>query len=176
MSKETEYMDIYNENKEKTGRIVDRKTPLKKGEFMMYVLAILEREEDGRILITQRSLDKKWAAGAWEIPGGGSKAGETSLDAVKREVLEETGLDISACPDTQKTPVFSYVNEDLERGDNYFVDIYHFVFAFDENDVTIEQSEAIDHKFATLDEITELNEQSSFLHYRRLLQALGKEN
>ncbi|MBP3806278.1 MAG: NUDIX hydrolase [Oribacterium sp.] len=176
MSKETEYMDIYNENKEKTGRIVDRKTPLKKGEFMMYVLAILEREEDGRILITQRSLDKKWAAGAWEIPGGGSKAGEMSLDAVKREVLEETGLDISPCPDTQKTPVFSYVNEDLERGDNYFVDIYHFVFSFDEKDVTIEKSEAIDHKFATLDEITELNEQSSFLHYRRLLQALGKEN
>lgn len=176
MSKETEYMDIYNENKEKTGRVADRKTPLKKGEFMMYVLAILEREGDGRLLITQRSLDKKWAAGAWEIPGGGSKTGESSLDAVKREVLEETGLDISKCPDAQKTPVFSYVNEDLERGDNYFVDIYRFVFPFDEKDVTIEQSEAIDHKFATLDEITALNEQSSFLHYRRLLQALGKEN
>lgn len=173
MSNKVEYMDVYNENKEKTGRIVDRKTPLKKGEFMMYVLAILERSEDGQILITRRSLDKKWAAGAWEIPGGGSIAGETSLEAVAREVMEETGLDVSVCDDAQKKPIYSYVNEDLERGDNYFVDIYHFRFSFDEKDVNIQKSEAIDHKFATIDEITELNEQSAFLHYRRLLLALG---
>ncbi len=173
MSNKIEYMDIYNEKKEKTGRIVDRKTPLKKGEFMMYVLAILERSSDGKLLITRRSLDKKWAAGAWEIPGGGSIAGETSFEAVKREVLEETGLDVTVCDESQKTPIYSYVNEDLERGDNYFVDIYHFRFPIEEKNVSIQKSEAIDHKFATIDEITELNEQSAFLHYRRLLLALG---
>ncbi len=173
MEKAIEYMDVYNENKEKTGRIVDRKTPLKKGEFMMYVLAILERPSDHKLLITQRALDKKWAAGAWEIPGGASMAGETSFQAVTREVQEETGLDVTVCPKEQRTPIYSYVNEDLERGDNYFVDIYHFVFPFEEKDVTIQKSEAIDHKFATIEEITELNGQSAFLHYRRLLLALG---
>ncbi|ETP71941.1 ADP-ribose pyrophosphatase [Lachnospiraceae bacterium JC7] len=175
MGNSVEYMDIYDENRQKTGRIADRKTPLKKGEFMMYVLAILERPSDGKMLITRRALDKKWAAGAWEIPGGASVAGENSLDAVAREVKEETDLDISVCPEEQKTPVFSYMNEDLERGDNYFVDIYHFVFPFEEKDVNIQRSEAIDHKFATIDDITALNEKSEFLHYRRLLQALGIE-
>ncbi len=173
MGKAVEYMDVYNENKEKTGRIVDRKTPLKKGEFMMYVLAILERPSDHKLLITRRALDKKWAAGAWEIPGGASMAGETSFQAVTREVMEETGLDVTVCPDEQRKVIYSYINEDLERGDNYFVDIYHFVFPFEEKDVTIQKSEAIDHKFATIEEITELNEQSAFLHYRRLLLALG---
>ena len=175
MGKATEYMDIYDENRQKTGRIADRKTPLKKGEFMMYVLAILERPADGKMLITRRALNKKWAAGAWEIPGGASMAGESSFQAVEREVKEETGLDVSVCPDEQKTPVFSYMNEDLERGDNYFVDIYHFKFSFEEKDVNIQKSEAIDHKFATVEDISELNEKSEFLHYRRLLQALGFE-
>ena len=60
---------------------------------MMYVLAILENEE-GKFLVTQRALDKKWAAGGWEMPGGGAKSKESSLDAIKREVKEETGLDV----------------------------------------------------------------------------------
>ncbi|SFG29692.1 NUDIX hydrolase [Oribacterium sp. WCC10] len=174
MSQKIEYMDIYNDKKERTGRIADRKTPLKKGEFMMYVLAILERPSDGRMLITRRALDKKWAAGAWEIPGGASMAGESSFDAVVREVQEETGLDVTVCPMDQRTPIYSYMNEDLERGDNYFVDIYHFIFPFNENDVNIQKSEAIDHRFATIDEITGLNKNSEFLHYKRLLQALNR--
>jgi 8-oxo-dGTP pyrophosphatase MutT (NUDIX family) len=33
--------------------------------------------------------------GRWIIPGGGVDEGETKLEAVIREVLEETGLDIS---------------------------------------------------------------------------------
>lgn len=176
MGKAVEYMDIYDENKQRTGRIADRKTPLRKGEFMMYVLAILERPSDGKMLITRRALDKKWAAGAWEIPGGASMAGESSFEAVVREVQEETGLLVTVCPEEQRSPIYSYMNEDLERGDNYFVDIYHFIFPFEEKDVNIQKSEAIDHKFATIEEIGALNEKSEFLHYRRLLQALGIEN
>ena len=174
MGNSVEYMDICDENKQKTGRIADRRTPLKKGEFMMYVLAILERPSDGKMLITRRALDKKWAAGAWEIPGGASMAGESSYEAVVREVQEETGLLVTVCPEDQKKPIYSYMNEDPERGDNYFVDIYHFIFPFEENDVNIQKSEAIDHRFATLDEITALNEKSEFLHYKRLLQAYAQ--
>ena len=91
----SEFVDLYDRNRKFLNRVVDRNTYLfQPGEFMMYVLAILENEE-GKFLVTQRALDKKWAAGGWEMPGGGAKSKESSLDAIKREVKEEIGLDIT---------------------------------------------------------------------------------
>ena len=92
-----------------------------------------------------------------------------------REVREETGLDISAVPAVMRTPIYGYRNEDLKRGDNYFVDIYHVKLEFAEADVTIEQSEAIDFRMATMDEIRALHEADEFLHYKRIQEALAAE-
>lgn len=36
-----------------------------------------------------------WAEDLWSIPGGHLEAGETLSDAVRREVLEETGLEVA---------------------------------------------------------------------------------
>ena len=89
-----EYFDVYNDKKEKTGRILPRKNSfLKEGEYQLIVLGIVERS-DHTFLITRRALNKKWAAGDWEVSGGGAQSGETSFQAVRREILEETGLDI----------------------------------------------------------------------------------
>lgn len=90
----SEFIDLYDQNRKLLNREVDRKTYLfQPGEFMMYVLAILENSQ-GEFLVTQRAFNKKWAAGNWEMPGGGAKSKESSLDAIKREVKEETGLDV----------------------------------------------------------------------------------
>ena len=90
----SEFIDLYDRNRNLLNKEVDRKTYLfQPGEFMMYVLAILENEE-GKFLVTQRALNKKWAAGHWEMPGGGAKSKESSLNAIKREVKEETNLDV----------------------------------------------------------------------------------
>lgn len=42
--------------------------------------------DDGRVLLVHQSL-----TGMWAIPGGGVEDGETPEDAVRREMLEETG-------------------------------------------------------------------------------------
>jgi len=138
-----EMIDIYDENKEKTGKILPRGKGLKKGQYMLYVLAVLE-DEYGKLLATKRNNNKKWGAGAWEIPGGSAKAGEDSQTAVLREVAEETGLEIGK---NKGKLIYSYKNEDAESGDNYFVDIYHFKGCFDKSKIKINPDEVTDYRF-----------------------------
>ena len=45
----------------------------------------------GRVLIAQRPAGKHMA-GRWEFPGGKIDAGESELDALRRELLEELGV------------------------------------------------------------------------------------
>lgn len=55
------------------------------------VAAIIHQGE--KILATQRGYgDYK---GLWEFPGGKIESGETSEDAIRREIREELGVDIS---------------------------------------------------------------------------------
>lgn len=48
---------------------------------------------DGRLLIAQRPIGKI-AAGKWEFPGGKIEAGETTLEALTRELHEELGISV----------------------------------------------------------------------------------
>ena len=166
----SEFVDLYDRNRKFLNRVVDRNTYLfQPGEFMMYVLAILENEE-GKFLVTQRALDKKWAAGGWEMPGGGAKSGETSEEAIQREVKEETNLDVQ-----NGQVVYSYFNEDETRHDNYFVDIYRFKFDFKLSDVTLNAKESIDCKFVSLEELVEMHKEQPFLHFERIMKALQQK-
>lgn len=164
-----EWIDLYDQNKVKINRVVDRNSyEFQPGEFMMYVLAILENQE-GKFLITQRSMHKKWAAGQWEVPGGGAKKAETSLEAIQREVKEETGLDVRS-----GKIVYSYFNEDNKRHDNYFVDIYHFKMDFEMHDIKLNPNESIDCKFVTLEELNLMNKEQPVLHFERIMKSFTK--
>lgn len=52
--------------------------------------AVLVRE-DGSILLV-----KPWYRRGWGLPGGFMKQGEQAVDALRREIFEETGLEIEA--------------------------------------------------------------------------------
>lgn len=163
-----ELWDIYDSNKQRTGRTMKRNDwCLKEGEYHLTVLGVIARP-DGKFLITQRVMTKSWAPGWWEVSGGGVMAGEDSADAVKREILEETGLDVT---DSEGGYLFSYHRENPGEGDNYFVDIYRFIMDFDESDVKVQDKEAAGFKLATIEEIKELAAQGIFLHYDSIKQA-----
>lgn len=50
----------------------------------------------GRVLIAER-LDDGPFRGLWEFPGGKIAAGETSVEALARELAEELGIEVITC-------------------------------------------------------------------------------
>ena len=157
-----ELWDIYDINKEKTGRTMKKNDwTMKDGDYHLSVLGVIRRT-DGKFLITQRVMTKAWAPGWWEVSGGAAQAGEESFEAVCREVKEEVGLDVS---NAAGGLVYTYRRDNPEEGDNYFVDVYRFDMDFEESDVLIQTEEALGFKVATLEEIKELAKQGIFLHY-----------
>ena len=157
-----EFWDIYDENKQRTGRTMKRNDwCLKDGEYHLTVLGVV-RHTDGRFLISKRVMTKAWAPGWWEVSGGGVMAGEDSIDAVKREIIEETGLDVTGWDGGY---MFTYKRENPGEGDNYFVDVYRFTADFDEKDIHMQEEETEGYKLATLEEIEEYAKQGIFLHY-----------
>ena len=158
-----ELWDIYDANKQVTGRTMKRNDwCLKDGEYHLTVLGVVKRKSDGKFLITKRVMTKSWAPGWWEVSGGAAQAGEASFEAACREVLEETGLDVSSCENAYQ---FDYHRENPGEGDNYFVDIYRFELEFDESDVKPQEAETDGFMLATKEEIEAFAEQGIFLHY-----------
>ena len=157
-----EFWDIYDANKERTGRTMKRNDwILQDGEYHLTVLGVVKRT-DGKFLITKRVMTKAWAPGCWEVSGGAAQAGEDSKDAVRREVLEETGLDVA---NADGGYVFTYKRENPGEGDNYFVDVYCFTLDFAETDLKLQEAETDGYKLATAQEIAALGKEGKFLHY-----------
>lgn len=140
-----EYNDIYDENRNLTGRRHLRGTPWKPGEYGL-VVCVWVYDGKGRVLLTRRALEKSFA-GTWENSGGAAKAGETSLEAIVRELREETG--IQANPEEFQL---------LESGkDNFaFYDHYCLHRTTPLSDIVLLPGETDDAKWVTFPEVHEM--------------------
>ena len=86
-----EYNDIYDIHRRPTGRIHRRGTPWAQGDYG-FVVCVWVYDGEGRVLLTRRAPQKSFP-GTWENSGGAVKAGETSRQAIARELREDTGID-----------------------------------------------------------------------------------
>lgn len=64
------------------------------GRFYAMVGALLRRPSDGKYLLLKRSEDKDFAGGSWECVTGRVDQGEGFSEAVRREALEELGVNV----------------------------------------------------------------------------------
>ena len=85
-----EYNDIYTKDRKLTGKVHLRGTPWLSGEYGL-VVCVWVYDGQGRILMTRRAPGKTFS-GTWENSGGAAKAGENSIQAICRELWEETGI------------------------------------------------------------------------------------
>lgn len=89
-----ELLDVFDNNGNKTGRVVvrgDKSVVLSDNEHIAVGVIFIENSE-GKFLMQKTSLEK---GGEYSSTGGHIVSGEEPIVSIKREVLEELGIDVS---------------------------------------------------------------------------------
>ena len=108
-----EWNDVYDAHRKLTGRVHRRGTPWHRGEYGL-VVCVWVYDGEGNVLLTRRAPGKSYA-GTWENSGGAAKAGESSRQAIVRELFEETGI-------RAEEDEFEFLSSDRDR--STFYDFY----------------------------------------------------
>lgn len=99
-------------------------------------------------------------AGTWVVPGGGVEKGETKTDALKREITEETGIDISGAIVKQVPGLLTGESEKILRDTGERVKVkmkfYNFTIRLDQRANQIALKTEDDFKDATWVPVAEL--------------------
>lgn len=147
-----EALDIYDKNRQLTGKTMNRnqgKIALLDGEYVIQVKCWILNEEN-KVLLTQRRKDK-YNGGMWEPTGGLVTSGETSIQAIKRELYEEIGIKVS---DKDLELIKSFMDE------HFFRDVYLIRNNIKIHDLKFVDREVVDAKYVTIDEFEKmLNEE-----------------
>lgn len=118
------------------------------------VAAIIMR--DGEILLVRRGSEP--GIGKWSVPGGSVEIGETLVEAIKREVMEETGLEIDVGD-------FAGISDLIVRKDGEIQ--FHYVlsdfFATAKPGEPVAATDASDCRWVPLDEIANYDVTNSLL-------------
>ena len=63
-------------------------------KHIVAITALIKDESGKKFLIVKRNENEIAHAGKWALPGGKAEKGEKIIDVLRREVLEEVGLEI----------------------------------------------------------------------------------
>lgn len=140
-----EWNDVYDKDRNFTGRTHMRGTPWRRGEYGL-VVCVWVHDGRGRLLLTRRAPGKSYA-GTWENSGGAVKAGETSRQAIVRELWEETGIRADPAD-------FEYLSSGRDRNTHY--DFYCLRSRVPREKLVLLPGETDDAKWVTFPQVHEM--------------------
>lgn len=153
-----EFNDIYDENRRPTGRRHRRGTRWRKGEFGL-VVCVWVYDGAGNLLLTRRAPEKSFP-GTWENSGGAVKAGETSRQAIARELYEETGI---------LAPEDDFELLESSQEGNIFYDYYCLQRSVSLEDVRLLPGETDDVKWVSMEECYQM------VQSRQISSVIGRQ-
>lgn len=106
---------------------------------------------EGRVLLVKRG--RAPALGIWSVPGGLVDLGETTVDAARREVEEECGLQVRIAG---LVGVLDRVTRDAEDRVRYHWVLVDYLAFPESNDTITAGSDAAEARWVTLDEVERL--------------------
>ena len=153
-----ELWDIYDRNRNKTGKTIKRGERLQKDEFHL-IVHIWIKNSNNEFLIQQRS-EKVKNPLVWCTTGGSAVSGEDSFTAALREVKEELGIDLT----DKKGYLFE---EGIYEEDNqqYLSDTYLYFIDIDIKDLKLQTEEVKQAKFEKMSKIKEMMANGEFFIY-----------
>lgn len=140
-----EFNDIYDRDRRRTGRLHRRGTPWRKGEYGL-IVCVWVYDGKGKVLLTRRAPQKSFA-GTWENSGGAAKAGESSRQAIARELFEETGIRI---------PQEQFELLESRRDRDAFFDFYCVKNETPLEQIVLQEGETTDVRWATFEEVHQM--------------------
>ncbi|MGN0533612.1 MAG: NUDIX domain-containing protein [Eubacterium sp.] len=151
----TEIWDIYDENRNKTGKTILRSEhPRGENEYHLAVHIWIHNDK-GQWLISKRTPNKHFPL-LWECTGGSALAGEDSLSAALREVREELGITL----DSSKGSLYKSIKRSAYCD---FCDVWVFNHNCSINEITLQENETCDAMWASVDEIANMIKAHTFI-------------
>jgi len=152
-----ERLDILNSDGLATGLTIDRGSvfSLKDGQYYLGVHAYIHNSSND-FLLQKRSYDKAFLPGEWDIHIGHAAAGETSRDAMIREIREEIGVSFP-------TADIRFAKRSVWEVHHHLVDIYFLQVDFNISQLSLNRSEVIGVKVISKNDMLPF---VSGMHYR----------
>jgi len=142
MQTKSEWNDVYDEQRRLTGRTHRRGTSWGPGEYGL-VVCVWVYDGRGHLLLTRRAPGKIFA-GTKENPGGAEQAGESSRQAIRRELREETGID---------APEDAFELLETGKDRNTFYDFYTLRHPIPLREVRLQEGETDDVMWASFGKV-----------------------
>lgn len=158
-----EYFDILDRDGEPTGLTKGKGEPPGDGEYYLGVHAYIYNR-NGEFLLQRRALTKAFRPGEWDIHLGHAQAGETGLEAMRREVREEVGLD---CP----ASAYRFAGRVCWEEYRHFIDVFLLQWEFDLGGLVLQEEEVLGARTVSKEEMLALVERMDYrpAEYRKLI-------
>lgn len=158
-----EIWDLYDDERQKTGRTMVRGEAIPEGMGHLVVHVAIFNPW-GEMLIQQRQPFKQGWSNMWDITVGGSAvAGDTSRMAAERETLEELGLRLDLSRERPRLTI---------NFDGGFDDVYVLVQDVALDSLTLQESEVQAVRWATEEEIHRMIDEGTFIPYHKAMITL----